>query len=209
MLKYLLSFATLTAAIALAANTALYALQKGHGGGSPGAGGPGMMTPPAQTPMPSHGTSSTNPGSGNQSGSMGNPNGSASHNTGSQNSGSMTHEKSAPATSQNSAQSSTAPGQQTASEQLASNPKLSSHVQSLFPAGTNLSTAADGFKNMGDFVAAAHVSHNLGIPFDQLKTKVVGGEELGQAIHDLRPDVNSKSEAARATKQAGQTMKGK
>ena len=53
---------------------------------------------------------------------------------------------------------------------LASNSKLSSRLQSLLPPKTTLEKAASGFKSQGQFIAALHVSHNLNIPFDQLKT---------------------------------------
>jgi len=44
-------------------------------------------------------------------------------------------------------------------------------------------------------MAAVHVSHNLGIPFDQLKAKMTGANpaSLGRAIEDLRPSLNSKT----------------
>ena len=56
-------------------------------------------------------------------------------------------------------------------------------------------------------MAAAHVSHNLNIPFDQLKSKMAGGAKLGQAIHELRPEVDSKAEAERATRDAKKALK--
>lgn len=95
-------------------------------------------------------------------------------------------------------------GRRSAGELLAQNTKLSSKLQSLLPAGTDLQQAAAGFKNLGAFVSAVHVSHNLGIPFDQLKAKMTGpdSESLGKAIRDLRPDVKAKAEAKRAHKQA-------
>ena len=91
---------------------------------------------------------------------------------------------------------------------LSQNTKLSSNLQSLLPAGTNLQDAASGFKNLGLFVAAVHVSHNLGIPFDQLKTTMLSnGDNLGKAIHTLNPQITtkqSKSEARKAQKEARQ-----
>jgi len=95
---------------------------------------------------------------------------------------------------------------QATADQLTSNPKLSANLQELFPPGASLSSEAAGFKNLGDFVAAAHVSHNLGIPFADLKGKVTGGTSLGQAIHELRPDANAKAETARAKEQAKKTL---
>ena len=94
---------------------------------------------------------------------------------------------------------------------LSSNTKLASTLQtqlgSLLPAGTSLTDAASGFKNLGEFIAALHVSHNLGISFDDLKTKMTSGDNLGKAIKDLKPDVNSKAEAKKAKKQAKADIK--
>ena len=89
---------------------------------------------------------------------------------------------------------------------LAQNEKLSAKLQALLPAGTNLHDAAGGFKNLGQFVAAVHVSHNLDIPFSDLKTRMMSGESLGNAIHGLKPEVNAKEEAKKAHKQAKETM---
>ncbi|HEV2494282.1 MAG TPA: hypothetical protein VG204_14550 [Terriglobia bacterium] len=94
-------------------------------------------------------------------------------------------------------------------QMLASNAKLSSKLQPLLPPNTNLQDAARGFKNLGQFVAAAHVSHNLGIPFDQLKSMMTGSQHdsLGKAIHALKPDADSKAEAKQAVKQADEDIK--
>ena len=78
---------------------------------------------------------------------------------------------------------------------LANHPNLSSRLQPLLPAGTSLQSAAAGFKNEGQFIAALHVSHNLNIPLSQLKSGMTSGDHdsLGRAIHDLRPDLGSKT----------------
>jgi hypothetical protein len=104
-----------------------------------------------------------------------------------------------------SGQSST---QSSVSTRLSSNTKLAGKLQSLLPPGTDLQTAASGFKNLGQFVAAVHVSHNLGIPFDQLKAKMQGPptESLGKAIHQLKPDANAKAESKTAESEAHQDM---
>ncbi len=106
-------------------------------------------------------------------------------------------------------QSSTSSGQKTPGELLTQNTKLASKLQGLLPAGTDLQTAASGFKNLGQFVAAVHVSHNLGIPFDTLKSKLTGSgsESLGKAIKQLDPKANSKTETSKANKQAQQDIK--
>jgi hypothetical protein len=60
----------------------------------------------------------------------------------------------------------------------------------------------DGFKNYGQYVAARHVSENLGIRFADLRSSMVGGHRsLGEAIHALRPDLNKDAVKA-ATKKA-------
>jgi hypothetical protein len=99
-------------------------------------------------------------------------------------------------------------GNKTVSDKLSNNTQLASKLTSLLPPGTNLQTAAQGFKNLGQFVAAVHVSHNLGIPFDQLKAQMIGPpkESLGKAIHALKPDANSKTETKTANKQAKQDI---
>ena len=91
------------------------------------------------------------------------------------------------------------------------NPELSEKLQTLLPkTGPNstLAGAAMGFRNEGQFIAALHVSKNLGIPFDQLKAKMMSGDppmKLGQAIHALKPNVtekNADNEADNAEKEA-------
>ena len=73
-------------------------------------------------------------------------------------------------------------------QKLERNTNLAAKLQSRLPAGTNLELAAAGFRNLGQFVAAVNVSNNLGIPFTELKTRMVEqGMSLGQAIQDARP----------------------
>src|SRR5262249_26972557 len=88
-----------------------------------------------------------------------------------------------------------------------SNRFLANRVQSLLPAGMTLETAEAGFRNHGQFLAALHVSHNLGISFADLKAKMTGPnpESLGRAIQDLRPKLSKsmvKSDVDRAEREA-------
>lgn len=63
--------------------------------------------------------------------------------------------------------------------------------------------AAEGFRNLGQFVAAVNVSNNLGIDFVQLKTSMVDdGLSLGQSIQKLRPAADATREASLAESQA-------
>lgn len=95
----------------------------------------------------------------------------------------------------------------TVADQLTRNEQLTSKLQGILPAGTNVQDAATGFKNLGEFVAAAHVSHNLGIPFTDLKAKMATGTSLGDAIHTLKPDVDHNAEAKKAKAEAAKDMK--
>ena len=63
------------------------------------------------------------------------------------------------------------------------NPELEQRLKVLLP-GMNMADASKGFKNWGQFVAAAHVSNNLNIPFAQLKAKMTGPTpmSLGQIL---------------------------
>ncbi len=95
---------------------------------------------------------------------------------------------------------------------LEQRPVLSAKLQGLLPPGANVQDAAQGFKNMGQLVATAHVSRNLGIPFDQLKTRVTGADavSLGKAIQGLRPDLQpdeARRQAEVAQKQAKADLK--
>jgi hypothetical protein len=62
----------------------------------------------------------------------------------------------------------------TPTTQKVKNPKLEARLLTLLPAGTNIQDASQGFKNLGQFVAAVHVSNNLNIPFADLKTAMTG-----------------------------------
>jgi hypothetical protein len=89
-------------------------------------------------------------------------------------------------------------------QKLAANPALVTRLQPLLPSGMTIVSAATGFKNQGQFIAALHVSHNLNIPFAQLKTAVTGShpDSLGQAIHELKPAANVKAAVKTAEQQA-------
>lgn len=100
-------------------------------------------------------------------------------------------------------------GRPAVGDQLTRNTNLSSRLQGLFPAGTDLSKEAAGFRNLGQFVAAAHVSHNLDIPWADMKAKMTGDHpvSLGKAIEDLKPQANAKTETEKAEKQANTDIK--
>ena len=94
-------------------------------------------------------------------------------------------------------------GNQTGTSALPHNPKLAAKLQPLLPAGMTMEQAAGGFRNQGQFIAALHVSQNLGIPFADLKMKMVAdGMSLGQSIQSLRPSADADVEAERAMTEA-------
>lgn len=112
-------------------------------------------------------------------------------------------------------------GRRTVSELLTQNTKLASKIQGL--TGMDAQQACTGFKNLGQCVAAAHVSKNLGISFACLSSDVTGQApvkgstcpantgtgkmSLGKAIQTLSPGSNSKAEARKASKQAQDDLK--
>jgi len=140
----------------------------------------------------SHGAASPAGGRPSGAGSMGAP---SSHDT------SKDSASNAPSTNDHA-------GQKSPDQLLSQNSKLSSKLDSMLPTGTTSQQACSGFKNLGQCVAAIHVSKNLGISFDDLKTKMTGdkAESLGKSIHDLKPDVDAKAEEAKAKKQAKADM---
>lgn len=112
----------------------------------------------------------------------------------------------------------------TMDQQLTKNTALAGKIQKL--TGMPADQACSGFKNLGQCVAAAHVSHNLGISFACMKAGMTGvaapsgsgcpartaaasgkGMSLGKAIQTLSPTANSKLEAKKAKKQADHDIK--
>ncbi len=107
---------------------------------------------------------------------------------------------------------------------LTKNTKLDTHLTNLLQSkgllakGTDLKDACVGFKNLGQCVAALHVSHNLNIPFACLSADMTGTApasgttcpsgtgtskmSLGKSIQTLSPNATSKTEVKTATKQA-------
>jgi hypothetical protein len=64
-------------------------------------------------------------------------------------------------------------------------------------------TASEGFRNLGQFVAAVNVSSNLGLDFVKLKTDMVDeGMSLGQAIQTQRKSLDGTTLATTAEKDA-------
>lgn len=102
---------------------------------------------------------------------------------------------------------------------------LTAKLQSkgLLPAGTGLKDACAGFKNLGQCIAAIHVSHNLNVPFACMKADMTGTApatgttcpagtgsskmSLGKSIQTLAPNADSKSEAKNAQKESDADIK--
>jgi hypothetical protein len=105
---------------------------------------------------------------------------------------------------------------------IASKPNLSAKLTAMLPIDSTtgrtmtLDKASLGFKNQGQFIAALHVSQNLGIPFTELKSNMVTitpglpGEQptatqtgsLGQAIQKSKATADVSTEVQRAERQA-------
>jgi len=110
---------------------------------------------------------------------------------------------------------------QTMDQIISKNTQLASKIQNL--TGMSAQQACTGFKNLGQCVAAAHVSKNLGISFACLRSDMTGQApakgsncpatastsgtvgktmSLGKAIQALSPTSDSKTQAKKAAKQA-------
>lgn len=86
---------------------------------------------------------------------------------------------------------------------ISSKPQLASKLTPMLPKGMTLNQASTGFKNQGQFIAALHVSQNLGIPFRDLRRDMtVKHLSLGQSIQDLKQSANAPTETHRAERQA-------
>lgn len=105
-------------------------------------------------------------------------------------------------------------------ERMQNDPAFAKKIDKLLPMGMDAKTAEMGFRNRGQFIAALHVSKNLGIPFDQLKAKITGitvqanGQttqstpmSLGKAIQALKPTLTQdqvKDAVKKADKEASE-----
>ena len=105
---------------------------------------------------------------------------------------------------------------------LTKNTALAGKIQKL--TGMPAQQACTGFKNLGQCVAAAHVSKNLGISFACMQADMTGqapakgstcpagtgsskAMSLGKAIQTLRPTADSKAESKKANNQADADVK--
>jgi len=87
------------------------------------------------------------------------------------------------------------------------NPYLSSKLKPLLPPRTTMMDAATGFKNQRQFIAAVHLSRNVGVPFDQIKARMTGEHRmsLNDSLRDIFPEMTKnevKAEVNKAEKQA-------
>ena len=88
-------------------------------------------------------------------------------------------------------------------QKLQRNGNLASKLEGRLPKGTDLMDASEGFRNLGQFVAAVNASHNHDLDFDKLKTAMVDdGMSLGQAMKDQRTSLDGTVEATRAQREA-------
>lgn len=89
------------------------------------------------------------------------------------------------------------------------NEKLATKLKTLLPQDTSPGAASKGFGELKEFVATVRAANNLGVAFSDLKGKMTDGssKELQKAIHQLKPDVDAKTEVKKANEQAKQDIK--
>ncbi len=104
--------------------------------------------------------------------------------------------------------------------------KLTANLQAqgVLPANTDAKSACENFKALDECVAALHVSKNLGVDFNCLKSNLTGVQtsadmssckgpagdkaiSLSKAIHAMKPDADAKAETKTAEKQAKDDLK--
>jgi hypothetical protein len=86
---------------------------------------------------------------------------------------------------------------------ISAKPQLNARITAMLPPHMSLNRASSGFKNQGQFIAALHVSKNLGIPFRDLKNDMTRKHmSLGQSIQDLKKSAASDTEARRGEVEA-------
>jgi hypothetical protein len=204
------------AAVCLALAPIAAAGQKGKGGGAPKttAHGPSTHAQGPQTQTTHGNPHTTTPKTSAPTTTKGNPHTSSGTTT--------TKAHGNPRTTTSTSGASTTTRVQPTTETTTLNPiaqklqgkPLGTRIEHMLPANMTLDTASAGFRNQGQFIAAVHVSQNLGIPFADLKATMLGTPlpgsttaalspmSLGQAIQQLKPFANATTEASRAETQA-------
>lgn len=85
----------------------------------------------------------------------------------------------------------------------ASTPALQTRLKAVLNNGTNMTMAAEGFRDGEQFAMVAHAARNTQVPFVLLKHRVLNdGQTLSDAIRASNPDVDGASEMSRARTQA-------
>ena len=108
-----------------------------------------------------------------------------------------------------STSTSTVPPLNPIAAKIASKPQLNAKISAMLPKDMTLNQASTGFKNQGQFIAALHVSQNLGCDcFKQLQTDMTTKRmSLGQAIQDVQKTANATVEARKAETEANDDLK--
>ena len=87
----------------------------------------------------------------------------------------------------------------TVSSVPAAEPRLHERLKPVLNRGAKLEVAAEGFASGEQFATVAHAARNTGVPFMVLKHQVLNeGRSLSDAIEEFKPDVDAKTEVARA-----------
>jgi hypothetical protein len=78
-------------------------------------------------------------------------------------------------------------------------PEFRDRVKEVLAPGTRLEFAAQDFESAEQFMTVAHAARNTGVPFVVLKDRVLNQKRtLADAIRESKPNLDAKSEAARA-----------
>jgi hypothetical protein len=86
-------------------------------------------------------------------------------------------------------------------------PDLQKKAKEVLNPGAKLELAAADFESVAQFMTVAHAAKNTGVPFMVLKDRVLNQKTtLADAIHESKPDVDAKSEVARAKAAAEQDL---
>lgn len=86
-------------------------------------------------------------------------------------------------------------------------PALHRELKPLMFQGTDMTKAANGFRDAEQFATVAYASHNTGVPFVVLKNRVLNeGKTLTSAIRESLPATNAALEVKRARAQAHSTL---
>lgn len=79
---------------------------------------------------------------------------------------------------------------------VSNDPSLANQVTALLPPGVSLESAAAGFRNQDEFLAALRAARDMKLPFDSIQVQIEKGRSLQQALASAHSGADTAARSA-------------